>query len=265
MNKNPVGIFDSGIGGLTVLKKIREVLPNENLIYFCDSKNVPYGEKSASEVRGLVKEGVEFLISKGAKVVVIACNTATAVAIEELRRLFDIPIIGMEPAIKPAIKNNEGGKILVLATPLTLREAKFNALKHNFDLDEDCIILPAEGLASKIEEHLLKNYSKNSYSSEIERMLDKALVDIDAKKISFVVLGCTHYSFIRPYIENFFTKRAKIISGNDGTVYYLKKVLEHHGLLNQKEDMGSVDFFSSDPDLENIEEKFMGIMGNYLE
>lgn len=261
----PVGIFDSGIGGLSVLKKIKAILPNENLIYFCDSKNVPYGEKSADEVKVLVKKGVGFLVDKGAKAIVIACNTATAVAIEDLRRSFDVPIIGMEPAIKPAIKNNESGKILVLATPLTLKEAKFNALKHNFDLDEDCIILPAEGLASKIEEHLLKNYDKSSYSSEIERMLEKIMVGINSKKISFIVLGCTHYSFIKPYIERFFARKVKIISGDEGTICHLKKVLESHELLNQKEEPGKTEFFSSDPDLENIKERFTGIMENYLE
>ena len=121
MNNNPIGVFDSGIGGLTVLKKIIEILPNENYIYYADTDNVPYGTKPKDEVKKYINDAVDFLISKKVKAIVIACNTATAIAAEELRKKYDIPIIGIEPAAKPAVQNRGEKRVLIMATPTTIR------------------------------------------------------------------------------------------------------------------------------------------------
>jgi len=133
-NKNPIGFIDSGVGGVSVLKEAVKLLPNENYIYFGDSKNAPYGIKSVKEVQKLTFDACEFLINHNAKALVIACNTATSAAINELRKKYkSIPVIGIEPALKPAVELNRKGKIIVMATPMTLAEKKFNELMLNYN------------------------------------------------------------------------------------------------------------------------------------
>lgn len=139
----PIGIFDSGIGGLSVLKEAVKILPEEDFIYFCDEKHLPYGNKKTSELKKYISESIEFLIEKKVKAILVACNTATSIAIEDLRARYPaIPIIGMEPAIKPALKNKHQGKVIVLATPVTLDQDKFLELREKIDKEEELIFLP---------------------------------------------------------------------------------------------------------------------------
>ena len=144
MNNQPIGIFDSGIGGLTVLEKIIEKMPNERYIYYADKKNAPYGTKHKEKVKEYIEEIIKFFISKDVKAIVIACNTATSIAIKDLRKKYTIPIIGIEPAVKPAIENRENKKVLVMATPTTIKEEKLNNLLEKLNAKEygDLIAMP---------------------------------------------------------------------------------------------------------------------------
>ena len=137
MNNNPIGIFDSGIGGLTVLKKIIQVLPNEKYIYYADIDNVPYGTKPKEDVKKYIKDAIDFFISKNVKAIVIACNTATSIAVKELRNKYTIPIIGIEPAAKPAVENRGSKKVLIMATPTTIKEEKLKYLLNRLKAGEN--------------------------------------------------------------------------------------------------------------------------------
>ena len=167
IKNNPIGFFDSGVGGLSVMRESIAIMPNENYIYFGDSKNAPYGTKSLEEVRKLTFDAVEFLLMKNVKAIVIACNTATSAAIEDLRNKYtDIPIIGIEPAIKPAISLNKEGNIIVMATPMTLRENKFKELMNKLDDKGNLVPLPCAGLVEYIEQGILEGDDLESYLKE---------------------------------------------------------------------------------------------------
>ncbi|MDD5731732.1 MAG: glutamate racemase [Patescibacteria group bacterium] len=230
----PIGIFDSGIGGLSVLEEARKLLPHEDFIYFSDSANFPYGDKKTNELKKIIIKNIKTLVDAGCKAIVIACNTATSVAITDLRKKFSIPIIGMEPAIKPALEGRHE-KILVLATPLTLKLEKFNQLRSKLDKEDELIILPAKGLAGLIEKNVLNGSDKK----EIKKYLEKLFSKINKKEISTVVLGCTHYVFIKDLVQKLFSGK-KVIDGNLGTVQHLKKVLKEKNLLNKQKGKGNV-------------------------
>lgn len=264
-NNNPIGIFDSGIGGLSVLKEAVKQLPHEDFIYFCDSKNIPYGDKKARELKKIIDESISFLIEKKVKAIVLACNTATSVAIDDLRERYSIPIIGMEPAVKPAVEKSKSGKVLVLATPLTLEQEKFSKLKEKIDRFGEVAVLPAENLAGMIEKHLIENYKKNVFSPELEEYLEKIFSHFDLENISAVVLGCTHYLFIKPYLQKILSEGTKIIDGNEGTIHQLKKVLESKKLLNNKKEKGTIRFYSSGYDALDLQKVFGSIIKNYLD
>jgi glutamate racemase len=261
---NPIGIFDSGIGGLSVLSEAINVLPNEDFIYFCDEKHAPYGSRKPAELKNLIDEAVSFLIEKKVKAMVLACNTATSISIDYLREKYPIPIIGMEPAVKPAIGESKAGKVVVLATPVTLEQEKFSKLKEKIDKFHEVIVLPAANLAGMIEEHLVENNGKKVYSEKIESYLEKLFSHLDLSDISAVVLGCTHYIFIKPYLKKILPGRVDIIDGNMGTVFHLKKVLESKNLLSDKKEKGSIRFYSSGYDELDIRKVFDKIMENYL-
>jgi len=265
MQDNPIGIFDSGFGGLTVLAEAKKLLPNEDFVYFCDQKNVPYGNKKPAQIKEFVQAGVEFLISENVKAIVIACNTATSASIDDLRANFSIPIIGMEPAIKPAIEQKGGGRVLVLATSLTLSEEKFKKLEEKLDAEKDTTVIPIDDLAVLIEKHLRANSNCFIYSEEIEECLKKALLDIDLSRVAVVVLGCTHHIFVRPYLEKILPPHIDVIDGNLGTVRQLERILVDKGLLeNDDVPGGEMKFFSSDSSIIDIDKICRGILENYL-
>ena len=171
---SPIAVFDSGMGGVSVLRELYKLMPNENFIYFGDSKNAPYGVKTTEEIKSLTIENVKSLIEKGAKAVVLACNTATSAAAKELREMYpDVIIIGLEPALKPAVLSKEHPRVVVLATPLTLREEKFEMLYNRFKDDADIIRLPAPYLVRLVEEDKLDTAEMTEYLEELFSGIDK--------------------------------------------------------------------------------------------
>jgi len=235
----PIGVFDSGVGGISVLKEAVKLLPKEDFIYFGDSKNAPYGTKKVEEVIELSFGAVDFLLEHGVKAVVVACNTATSAAIEPLRqRYIDIPIIGIEPALKPAVELNKKGKIIIMATPMTLSESKFQSLMKTYEKEIDIEKLPCAGLVELIEAGILEGEQVEEYlKSKFNPYLNTA--------ISAVVLGCTHYPFISKSLMKILSKETTIIDGSIGTAKQLKRQLKENRLLREIKHKGKVDIFNS--------------------
>lgn len=225
-SKEPfVGVFDSGLGGLSVLEEMLKVLPTENFVYFGDSKNAPYGTKSKKEILRLTSDNISMLKEKGAKAIVLACNTATGVAAAHLRKTYkDMPIIGVEPAIKPAVLENRGKRVLVMATPVTVQGKQFLELSDKYKDDAELVSLPCEGLMEFVERGELKGEKLQGY-------LKSKLQDEISKGISAIVLGCTHYPFIKKEIVSFVGEDIKIYDGSLGTAKQLKRVLEANGIF----------------------------------
>lgn len=238
-NNKPIGFFDSGVGGISVLKEARKLLSHENFIYFGDSKNAPYGVKSVEEVKILTFAAVEYLISKGVKAVVIACNTATSAAIDDLRAYYkDIPIIGIEPALKPAVENQYSGKIIIMATPMTLCETKFNNLMNFYKNEAEIVPLPCAGLVELIENGKI-------HGDEVHFYLTEKLKPYLNSPVDSVVLGCTHYPFIKAELSKVLSKDTTIIDGSIGTSKQLKRQLENINALNNQAKEGTVEILNS--------------------
>lgn len=225
-NQKAIAFFDSGVGGLTVLSQALRVMPDERYIYYADNNNVPYGTKPREEVKELVMRAVDFLASKDIKALVVACNTATSIAVNSLREKFDFPIIGMEPAVKPAVVNNNSGKrVLVLATPLTLAEDKFHNLVSRLDADQVVDMIPMPKLVTYAE-------SLKHYDDSVKNYIKFQLSLCDIYRYSTIVLGCTHFIYFKKCISELVPKDIQIIDGNNGTVKHLMKTLDSLGLRN---------------------------------
>ena len=235
MNK-PIGVFDSGIGGLSVLKKIKELLPDEDYIYYADSLHNPYGSKNGDELLNITSNIVDYLLEKNCKIIVIACNTATTVCMKELREKYkDTIFVGVVPAIKVAY--DHGSKnTLVLATPYTVKSKRVDELvatyKHN---DQNITLVPCHNLAHTIEFGTEK---------DIIAVLDNELKDYRDQDFDTVVLGCTHYSMIKKLIQSYIPK-AEIIDGNLGVARETKHQLELNSQINI-DGTGNIDFISSE-------------------
>ncbi len=237
-NSMPIGVFDSGLGGITVLAELKKFMPNENFIYFGDSKNAPYGDKSDEQIFLYSDEAVVKLMGMGAKAVVIACNTATSVAASRLREKFSVPIIGIEPAVKPAVINHKGGKVLVMATPVTLKNEKFTKLTECYSEISEIIPLPCPKLVEIIERGITEG-------DEINACLSELFSKIDCREINAVVLGCTHYPYVKKEIGKFFSPSVDIIDGGSGTAKETKRRLCDLGLLNTQTNSGEITFINS--------------------
>ena len=235
MNKK-IGIFDSGIGGLTTLKEIQNILPNEDIIYFADSKNNPYGSKSKEELQEITSKIVDLLIKKGVKMIVIACNTATTNCIEFLRDKYkDMIFIGTEPAIKVACDKNYKN-ILVLATPTTISSERTQELVNKNKKDyENFYLVACDGLANAIE---------RNDQEKIDELLSAILTPYQDKNIDAIVLGCTHYPLIRCKIQEYF-KNAQLIDGNKGVASQVKYQLESNNLLKKNKSKSKVEFIKT--------------------
>ncbi len=229
---NKIGMFDSGIGGLTILKELKKLLPNEDFIYYADSKNNPYGEKNDDELMKIVTNIVEFLISKNVKIIVIACNTATTRCIKKLRIMYpNMFFVGTEPAIKVACDNNYKNT-LVMATPGTIKAERTHELVKNYKKKGQKIkLLPCKGLADTIEFGTQK---------DIDRVLHNLLHSYYNKDIDSIVLGCTHYPYVKKNIKKLFPN-AKLIDGNKGVSNQVKRVLESNNLLNNSNTKGKTE------------------------
>lgn len=238
-DNRPIGVLDSGLGGISVLRELVKLMPGEDFIYYGDSANAPYGTRTPEEVIDLTKKDVEFLLERGAKAIVVACNTATSVAIKELRAAYEevLPVIGIEPALKPAVKAKEHSKVVVMATPMTLSQTKFNSMMHIYEDDANIIKMPCPGLVEYIESGVLEGPVLDAY-------LEKQFAPYDKAEIDAVVLGCTHYPLIREVIQKYLPG-VFVYDGGFGTAKQTKRRLEERGLLSDRESGGKVEIFNS--------------------
>ena len=223
--KLPIGVFDSGIGGISVLAEIIKILPNEEFIYFADTLHAPYGNKPENVVQSLSIKTTEFLSSVGVKCLVVACNTATGAAINEIRKMCAFPVVGMEPAVKPAAELGIKGKILVMATPLTLKSKKFDELIRHYKHRSEIVPLPCPGLVEIIEQG-------HTHGREVEDYLSYLFSSINKEDISAIVLGCTHFVLIKEEIVKIGGREINVIDGNYGTARHLRRTLQNERLLN---------------------------------
>lgn len=217
VNNNPIGIFDSGIGGTSIWKAIYELLPNEKYIYLADSKNAPYGQRTKNEIVALCKKNVDFLVNMNCKLIVVACNTATTNAIRELRTDYDIPFVGIEPAIKPAAINSETHTIGILATKGTLSSELFNKAVEMF---RNTKIIEQVGyrLVELIEEG-------NLYSPEMTTLLESYLQPMIDANIDYLVLGCSHYPYLIPQIKKTLPNHIRIIDSGEAVARQTQTLL----------------------------------------
>ncbi|AZJ33525.1 MULTISPECIES: glutamate racemase [Tenacibaculum] len=236
ITQQPIGIFDSGIGGTSIWKEIHQLLPKENTIYLSDSKNAPYGQKSTQEIVNLSIKNTEFLIDKGAKIIVVACNTATTNAIEYLRANYKIPFIGIEPAIKPASLQTQTGTIGILATKGTLNSALFEKTTSSLNDQINIIEQVGEGLVELIE-------NGNIYSNKMTLLLKKYLTPMLDKKCDYIVLGCTHYPYLLPQIQKITGENVKIIDSGEAVARQVKNVLLQQNLLNNSNEVTENTFY----------------------
>ncbi|PTU78995.1 glutamate racemase [Pseudomonas indoloxydans] len=221
----PIGVFDSGVGGLSVLREIRQLLPNESLLYVADSGHVPYGEKSPEYIRERCVLITEHLLAQGAKALVLACNTATAAAAAELReRYADLPIVGMEPAVKPAAAATRSGVVGVLATTGTLKSARFAALLDRFANDVRVVTQPCPGLVECIETGELQ-------APATRELLQGYVAPLLAEGCDTLILGCTHYPFLRPLLSELVPASVTLIDTGAAVARQLQRLLSRHDLL----------------------------------
>ena len=221
----PIGVFDSGVGGLSVLREIRALLPNESLLYVADSGHVPYGEKSPEFIRERCRVLAEFLLAQGAKALVLACNTATVAGVAELRELYpQLPLVGMEPAVKPAAAATQSGVVGVLATTGTLKSAKFAALLDRFASDVRVITQPCPGLVERIEAGELD-------SAATRELLQGFVAPLLAEGCDTLILGCTHYPFIKPLLRTLVPVSITLIDTGAAVARQVQRLLAQADLL----------------------------------
>lgn len=234
-----IGVFDSGVGGISVLKDAMRLMPHEHFVFYGDNANAPYGVKAQEDIQRCVQNVVDQLLEKDIKALLIACNTATAAAAAQLRQQLSIPVIGMEPALKPAHAMRDEGQILVLATPATLHLDKFMHLMRNYG--EGAVPIEGYGIVECVEQGHLND---ERIECVLHGLLDKHLQN----KTDAIVLGCTHYIFIKDALEKV-AADVPLVDGNWGTVQQLRRILDEQGLLRQQGEGGLELLTSGDPDV----------------
>ncbi len=231
-----IGVFDSGIGGLSVLEYALKVLPNEQFIYYADQKHVPYGEKTKEQIMGYVDEVVSFMLKQGVKAIVVACNTATSVAINEIRKKYTIPIIGMEPAVKKAIDLYGDKRVFVTATPVTVKGDKMKCLIEKVDKEHLVDLLPLPKLVRFAEQGIFDTDEVTDYLREVFK-------EFDVEEYASLVLGCTHFNYFKDSFRKVLPENVHFVDGNEGTIQQLiRKLEEIDGLEMQAP---TVEFYSS--------------------
>ncbi|MCH5332431.1 MAG: glutamate racemase [Agathobacter sp.] len=236
----PIAVFDSGVGGISVLRELARLMPGEDYLYYGDSKHAPYGVKDTETVRTLTCGHARWLFDQGAKGLVVACNTATSAAVRTLREQYPyIPIVGIEPAVKPAAKSGEHPRVLVMATPMTIREEKFRRLVALYEKEADIFPLPCPGLMDFVERGDLDGEDLHKYLTEL-------LYDYRDNAVDAVVLGCTHYPFARRQIGSVLGSHVRIFDGGEGTAREMQRRLAAAGLLRTEDRQGHVVFENSD-------------------
>lgn len=223
----PIGVMDSGLGGISVLREICSIMPYEKCVFYGDSANAPYGDRSLIEIQELTENVVKRLLNQRVKAIVIACNTASSAAGSMLRKKYPwLPIVAIEPALKPAVLHKPGSRVLVLATSTTIREAKFHCLMEHYESQAEIIPMPLPGLPEFVERGEL-------HSQRLMDFLRDHFSVLEGKKIDSVVLGCTHYPFVREAIQEALGGEVAIFDGAAGTARQLRRLLHQRNLLNK--------------------------------
>ena len=238
MDDRRIGIFDSGIGGTSIWGEIQELLPLENCIYLADSKNAPYGEKPEEKILALSIKNTEFLLDQGCKLIVVACNTATTNAIDYLRENYNVPFIGIEPAIKPAAINSKSKIVGVLATKGTLSSNLFHSTSKNHAAGITILEQRGTGLVEMIENGHLE-------SEELYLLLESYMMPMLEKGMDYLVLGCTHYPYLIPLLKNMLPENVTIIDSGQAVARQTKSVLEQNNLLTNSNELGTHQFFTN--------------------
>jgi len=251
---SPLGIFDSGVGGLSVLRAVRAQMPEESVIYFGDQGHIPYGPRAMEQIRDFSEAITNFLLEHNAKLIVVACNTASAAALKYLREKFpDAPFVGMEPAVKPAAEITQTGRVGVLATPATFQGALYASVVERFANGVELFQNTCDGLVGQIERG-------NLNGSETRKILESALQPMLEKNIDTVVLGCTHYPFVIPLVQEIVGKNVRVIDPAPSVAKQAKRLLEAGGLRNDLSMRGDVKFYTSGvPD--SLKSKLLVLLG----
>src|SRR5690606_10099450 len=240
-DNRPIRIFDSGIGGTSIWREIHALMPNESTIYLADSKNAPYGSRPKEEILALSRKNTEFLLSLRCKIIVVACNTATTNAIRELRAEYDVPFIGIEPAIKPAANQSQTHTIGVLATKGTLSSELFNKAIENYK-DVKIVEQIGHGLVQLIEDG-------KAHSEETENLLQQYLKPMVEANIDYLVLGCSHYPYLIPQIRKIIPPHIKIVDSGEAVARQTQAVLEQKGALTSLKEARVEFYTNSDPNV----------------
>lgn len=238
MNTSPIGIFDSGIGGTSIWREIHKLLPNENTLYLADSKYAPYGPKGKERITELSVKNTELLLQKGCKIIVVACNTATTNAIKHLRATYNVPFIGIEPAIKPAALQTQSNAVGILATKGTLSSELFHRTTDLYGNGITIIEKVGEGLVPLIE-------SGKINSPEMEKLLLQYITPMLKANIDHLVLGCSHYPYLIPKLQSLLPKEVKIIDSGIAVAKQTKAILEKNNLINTSQTSGNCVFHSN--------------------
>lgn len=239
LTSSPIGVFDSGVGGLSVLRAMREQMPAENIIYFGDQGHVPYGPRSMEQIQDFSEGITNFLLQKESKLIVVACNTASAAALKYLRERFsDITFVGMEPAVKPAAEITRTGKVGVLATPATFQGALYASVVERFGAGVELFQHTCPGLVGQIEKGELQSVATRA-------ILEDALHPMLEKNIDTVVLGCTHYPFVIPLIEDIVGDQVRVIDPAPAVARQVGRLLDAKSLRNSCEVKGNLQIFTS--------------------
>lgn len=247
----PIGVMDSGVGGVSVLREMVELLPHEDFWFLGDSANAPYGEKSMEEIRELVFRHVGRMAETGIKAIVIACNTATSAAIAALREKYtDIPVVGIEPALKPAALSEVHPRVIVMGTPATVKAEKFNNLLRQYRSQAEIIPIGCKGLMQYVEAGKMSG-------PETEDFIRGFLKPYMDRPIDDIVLGCTHYPFLRSAIRNVVGPDTNIIDGSYGTAHQLARRLKEMDLLTDREEKGKVVFENSIPEKNELARRLL--------
>lgn len=251
---SPIGIFDSGVGGLSVLRAVRQQLPHEAVLYLADQGHVPYGPRPLAEVRAFSEEITRFLLARGAKLIVVACNTASAAALHHLRQTFpDVPFVGMEPAVKPAAEHTQTGVVGVLATPATFQGALYASVVERFANGVRLIQHTCPGLVAQIEAGQLD-------TPETRAILEDALLPMLEKGIDTVVLGCTHYPFVIPLIQEIVGSQVRVIDPAPAVARQVGRLLEANRLRHPASKSGALRFYTSGP-MEGLADMLPSLLG----
>jgi len=242
-NSQPIGLFDSGVGGLSIMREVRSLLPAEDLIYFADSAYCPYGTKPPELIRQRAQSISDFLLAQGVKMIVIASNTTSVAALETVRQSVPVPVVGIEPAVKQASSITRNGRIGVLATGVTLAGERFNSLLQRFANGVEVYTQPCPGLVEMVEAGKLD-------APETEKLLSGYLKGLLAAEVDTVVLGCTHYPFLRPLVEKLVGDNVRVIDTGEAVARQVLRVLEAQGLSTPGPAPGHEHFYTSgDPAL----------------